>query len=95
MSYLVDFSWVMHPDNPDSLFLDLAWRANIYTSKLESVITARHSGLPDAQIEYAVDDAELLLKFTDYLLTILPDSTNPVYDYLEPLLKEKLAEAAF
>ncbi len=95
MSYLVDFSWVMHPDNPNSLFMDLAWRANIYTDKFESVITARHSGLDDASIEYEVEDAELLSKFRDYLLTILPDSIDPLYDYLEPLVKEKLAEAAF
>jgi hypothetical protein len=95
MSYLVDFSWVMHPDNPNSLFMDLAWRANIYTDKFESVITARHSGLPDASIEYEVEDAELLSKFRDYLLTILPDSIDPLYDYLEPQIKDRLAEATF
>ncbi len=95
MSYLVDFSWVMHQDNPDSLFMDLAWRTNIYTNKFESVITARYSGLPDAQIEYEVDDAELLSKFREHLLEIMPDSIDPLYDYLEPLLKEKLAEATF
>ena len=95
MSYIVDFNWVMHPDNPNSLFMESAWRANIYTNKFESVITARHSGLPDAVIEYEVEDAELLSKFRDYLLDTLPDSTDPLYDYLEPQIKDRLAEATF
>jgi hypothetical protein len=85
----------MHQDNPNSLFMDLAWRANIYTNKFESVITARHSGLPDAGIEYEVEDAELLSKFRDYLLDTLPDSIDPLYDYLEPQIKDRLAEATF
>lgn len=95
MSYYVKFDWIIHEDNPDSLIDDVAWRATIYTAKHESIMSTRHSGSPDHLVHHSFYDAELLPGFREFVVNEMPDSIDPLYDWIHHQIKDNLAEATF
>ena len=95
MSYYVKFSWIFHEDNPDSLIDDCAWLANIYTSKHECILGVRHSGNNSDLVTYAFYDDELLSGLKEFLENEMPDSDDPLYDWVHHQIKDNLDQATF
>jgi hypothetical protein len=83
--YSLDFAYVFDPSNPDSLIEDVAWSATIYLGPdLGLVCDVTNNGITGTDIKWL--DESQVPELERLGLEIVPDSIDPVRDYIDSLI---------
>lgn len=83
--YSFDFSYCFDPSNPDSLTSDVAWCASLYHGvHLSLVCDVTNNGINGTDIEWY--DESHLAELERLGLELMPDSIDPVRDYIDRLI---------